>query len=157
MRRTILTGSLGSLAIAAAIAGCSGSAATPTAPAPASAPAASSVEVTVKEWSITPASTSVQAGSVTFDVSNAGPNEVHEMVVVKTDLAADAVPTKADGSIDEEGAGVTAIGEVEDVAVGSSKSVTVDLAPGKYLLLCNIVNGAEVHYQLGMHAAFEVK
>ena len=56
----------------------------------------------------------------------------------------------------EEGAGVTLIGEVEDVAVGTTKTVTLDLAAGKYVLLCNIVEEDEVHYRLGMRTAFEV-
>jgi len=157
MRRTMIIGSLGALSLAAVVAGCSGGAASPTAPPAASAPATSSVEVTLQEWAVLPATTTVSAGSVTFNVKNVGPKDVHEMVVLKTDLAPDAVPANADGSINEEGAGVEALGEVEDVAVGSTKTVTLDLAPGKYLLLCNIVDGGEVHYKLGMRTAFEVK
>jgi len=105
---------------------------------------------------VVPASASTSAGSVTFNVKNTGPKDAHEMVVIKTDLAPEALPTKADGSIDEEGAGVTAMGEVEEVAVGTSKTVTIDLAPGKYVLVCNVVDGDEIHYKLGMRTAFEV-
>jgi uncharacterized cupredoxin-like copper-binding protein len=156
MRRTMIIGSLGALSLAAVVAGCAGGAASPTAPPAASAPATSSVEVTLQEWAVLPATTTVSAGSVTFNVKNVGPKDVHEMVVLKTDLAPDAVPANADGSINEEGAGVEALGEVEDVAVGGTKTVTLDLAPGKYLLLCNIVDGDEVHFKLGMRAPFEV-
>jgi uncharacterized cupredoxin-like copper-binding protein len=156
MRRAMIIGSLGALSLAAVVAGCSSSAASPTASPAASAPAASSVEVTLQEWAVVPAATTVSAGSVTFNVKNIGPKDVHEMVVLKTDLAPDAVPANADGSINEEGAGVEALGEVEDVAVDGTKTVTLDLAPGKYLLICNIVDGDEVHYKLGMRTAFEV-
>jgi uncharacterized cupredoxin-like copper-binding protein len=154
MRRTMIIGSLGALSLAAVVAGCSGGAASPTASPAASAPA--TVEVTLQEWAVLPATTTVSAGSVTFNVKNVGPKDVHEMVVLKTDLAPDAVPANADGSINEEGAGVEALGEVEDVAVGGTKTVTLDLAPGKYLLLCNVVDGDEVHFKLGMRAPFEV-
>lgn len=118
--------------------------------------ATAAVDVTLQEWAVVPASASVAAGEVSFNAKNAGPKNTHEMVVLKTDLAPDALPTQADGSIDEERAGVTLIGEVEDVPVGSSKTVTLDLASGKYVLLCNIVDGSEVHYKLGMRTAFEV-
>lgn len=158
MRRTLIISALGAFSLAAVVAGCSGSAASPAAP---SAPAASSaratsVDVGLQEWAVVPASTSVAAGTVTFNAKNTGPTEVHEMVVVKTDLAPGALPVNADGSINEDGAGITAIGEVEDVAVGSSAALTVDLEPGKYVLLCNIVDGSDVHFQKGMRTAFEV-
>jgi len=156
MHRTTIFGSLAALSLAALVAGCSGSAASPSAPPTASAPATSTVEVSVQEWAVVPASASVRAGSVTFNVKNIGPKDAHEMVVIKTDLAPEALPTKADGSIDEEGAGVKAMGEVEEVAVNGTKTVTIDLAAGKYLLLCNIVDGTEVHFKLGMRTAFEV-
>lgn len=156
MRRTMIIGSLGVLSLAAVVAGCSSGAASPTPPPAASAPSESSVEVTLQEWAVVPSTTTVSAGSVTFNVKNIGPKDVHEMVVLKTDLAPDAVPANGDGSVNEEGAGVEALGEVEDVAVGGTKTVTLDLAPGAYLLLCNIVDGDEVHYKLGMRTAFEV-
>lgn len=142
------------IAVAAVAAACSSGSSSPSAAPSTSAPA--SVEVTLQEWAVVPASASVPAGSVTFTAKNIGPNDAHEMVVLRTDLAPGALPTQADGSIDEEGAGVTLVGEVEEVAVGTTKTVTLDLAAGKYVLLCNIVDGDEVHYRLGMRTAFEV-
>lgn len=116
------------------------------------------IAVTLQEFSIVPATASTAAGMVTFDVSNTGPDETHEFVVVKTDLAADALPTKADGSVNEEGADLSPVDEVEDVTVGTSTSLTVDLAPGNYVFICNILNedtGA-AHYHEGMRVAFIV-
>jgi uncharacterized cupredoxin-like copper-binding protein len=82
------------------------------------------------------------------------------MVILKTDLAADALPTKADGSAKEDGPGVTAVDEAESMAAGEQRSLTVALTPGQYLLICNIVqttNGQTVtHYQRGMTVAFTV-
>jgi len=161
MRRTMIIRSMGALSLAAALAACSGSSASPTAapatPAPAAtAAAASTVDVSLQEWAVVPAVTSVASGNVTFNIKNIGPTNVHEMVVVKTDLDPGALPTNADGSINEEGEGVAAIGEVEDVAIGGSAVLTLDLEPGKYVLLCNIVDGGEVHFKQGMRTAFEV-
>jgi uncharacterized cupredoxin-like copper-binding protein len=156
MRRTPLIGLPVALALAAVVAGCSSGTASPSAPPSPSGTAPAAVDVKLQEWAVVPAPASVPAGSVAFTVKNSGPNDVHEMVVVKTDLDPGALPAQADGSIDEAGAGVTAIGEVEDVEVGGTKTLTVDLAPGKYVLLCNIVDGDEVHYKLGMRAAFTV-
>jgi uncharacterized cupredoxin-like copper-binding protein len=100
----------------------------------------------------------VAAGSVTFD-ANDGPNDVHELVVFKTDLAPDALPTGADGSVDEEGEGLELIDEIEDIPVGETMSLTVDLEAGNYALICNIYDEAEQesHYQEGMRTAFTVE
>jgi len=99
----------------------------------------------VGEMTITPANSTISAGDVVFEVKNAG-TVVHEMVVLKTDLAVDALPTKADGSFDEEGAGVTALGEVADVAVGATATLPLKLEPGNYVLVCNLPG----HFTAGM-------
>src|SRR5262245_42348944 len=61
------------------------------------------VDVTVQEFAVVPATDSAPAGDVTFRVTNTGPEDTHEFVVFKTDLAPDALPTASDGSVDEEG------------------------------------------------------
>lgn len=87
-----------------------------------------------------------------------GPNDTHEFVVIKTDLAAGALPVDADGVVDEAGGGITVIGEIEDVEVGTSRAVTLNLTAGKYVLLCNIwsEDEQEAHYAEGMRTAFTV-
>ena len=65
-----------------------------------------SVDVTLQEFAVLPAQESAPAGDVTFAVTNEGPEDTHEFVVFKTDLAPDALPTASDGSVDEEGEGV---------------------------------------------------
>ena len=121
--------------------------------------AAGAVDVTVQEFAVIPASSSAAAGDVTFDVTNEGPDDVHEFVVFLTDLAPDALPTNEDGSVDEEGEGVALQGEIEDIAVGDTQSVTIDLAAGNYVLICNIYDAdeQEAHYQEGMRVAFTVE
>lgn len=119
------------------------------------------VEVALQEWAVVPGSTSIAAGEVTFDATNEGPNDPHELVVFATDLAPDALPTRDDGGVDEEGEGVTLIGEIEEFPVGESESATFTLESGSYVLICNLVEqeeGAlESHYQEGMRVGFTVE
>ena len=121
--------------------------------------AQSQVAVTLAEYQVKPVPTSVPSGSVKFEAKNIGGTE-HELHVIKTDLAPDALPTKADGSVDEEAAGVTMVDHADNIAAGSEKSLTADLTPGKYVLVCNIVqtvnNQTVSHYAKGMHIAFTV-
>ena len=78
---------------------------------------------------------------------------VHRFVVFKTDLTADKLPLAADGAtVDEAGAGpsLTLVDEVEDIAVGATPSLSVDLPAARYVLTCNV----PAHYTSGMHAEF---
>ncbi len=156
MRSSRLAVLLTPLALAAVVGGCASGSIGPSAAPPASGSSPSTVDVKLQEWAVLPASSTVRTGSVTFDVSNVGPEWGHELVVVRTDLAFDDLPTKAGGSFDEAGTGITIIGEAENVAVGASESLTLDLAPGKYVLLCNIIEDIRFHYRLGMRTPFEV-
>lgn len=118
---------------------------------------ATTVNVTLSEFEVAPEVTSAPAGSITFHVTNDGPDDIHEFVVFKTDLAADALPVAEDGSVDEEGEGVELKDEIEDIPVGDSQDVTITLDAGNYVLICNIVEAGEVHYEMGMRTAFTVE
>ena len=119
------------------------------------------VEVTLQEFAIGATPATVSAGAITFETTNSGPEDPHELVVFRTDLAPDALPTNEDGSVDEEGEGVELIGEIEEFPVGETMSATYDLEAGSYALICNIVEeedgGLESHYQEGMRLAFTVE
>jgi len=119
------------------------------------------VDVTLQEFAVRPEQDSAPAGEVTFNVGNVGPEDTHEFVIFRTDLAPDALPTAPDGSVDEEGEGVELIDEIEDIAVGATPTLTVSLDAGSYVLICNIVEdeGDEtiVHYQQGMWTGFTVE
>jgi uncharacterized cupredoxin-like copper-binding protein len=93
---------------------------------------------------------SVSAGTVEFSVTNAG-KVTHEVVVLKTDLPEGQIPADAaePGKVSED----ASVGETGDMAPGAVKNVTLDLAPGKYVLICNQPG----HYAAGMHVAFTVK
>ncbi len=115
------------------------------------------VDATLSNFQIDLDKSSAKSGEVTFNIKNNGPS-VHEFVVFKTDLARDQLPTKLENGVrivDEEGTGVEAIDEKEDIPVNSSTSLTVNLPPGKYVLLCNIPDDGG-HYRQGMDADFTV-
>ena len=115
--------------------------------------AGTAIKVDAKDFAFALDKSTGAAGSFTFTVTNAGPT-AHEFVIFKTDLATDKLPLVADKTkADEEGAGVSHIDEIGDLPVGATKTLTVDLAPGAYALICNIA----AHYSQGMYTAFTVK
>lgn len=145
-----------SLAVTAAIVlvGCSSPASSGSSSAPSSG-TGSTVTVTLTEWTLVLDKTSVPAGTVTFSVTNAGTQFQHEMVVLKTDLDPASLPVDSTGKVDE----ATSVGEVSELDMGATGSVTLDLTAGKYVLICNIVEAAgghESHYNEGMRVAFTV-
>jgi uncharacterized cupredoxin-like copper-binding protein len=133
--------------IAVAIIGVSAAACGSAASSP-SAASDGSIAVELSEWKVVPAQATSAAGSITFAIANTG-TQLHEFVVVKTDMKADSLPV-VDNKIDEST--LTPVDEVEDIAAGATPSLTVDLDAGHYVLLCNI----ETHYGQGMHADFDV-
>ena len=121
---------------------------------------ATTVAVTLQEYAVIPAPGSAPAGTVTFQAKNNGPARPHEFVVAKTALTPDKLPTKADGSVDEAGAGITLIGEIAEMAVGKTESKAFQLTSGAYVLFCNVVETSAgqplIHYKQGMRTAFTV-
>ena len=77
-------------------------------------------------------------------------------MIFKTDLAPDQLPLNAEGAVDEAGAGVTHIDEVE-VEPGQAADLAVNLEAGNYVMICNINDNNEMHYTHGMYQAFTVK
>ena len=124
--------------------GCSGSPGT----AATGVPGDGAIVTTEKDFGIALEEASTPAGSTTFDITNDGPS-THEFAVIKTDLAEGALPV--DGSTVTEG-NLDLVDEAENVAPGGGTSLTVDLEPGSYVVICNV----EGHYGAGMHAALTV-
>ena len=108
------------------------------------------VSVTLTDTGVTLAQTSVSSGPVTFKVKNAG-SIVHELVVVRTDIAQDKIQANPDepSKMSEEGTQ----GESGDLEAGLTKDFTLNLSAGKYVLMCNQPG----HYMAGMHIAFVVR
>jgi uncharacterized cupredoxin-like copper-binding protein len=117
------------------------------------------VAVTLQEFSIAVDPASISSGEVVFDASNDGPEDVHEFVVFRTELGPADLPTDETGSVVETGEGIELIGEIEDIPVGETMSVTLDLDAGSYVFICNIYDEdeQESHYQEGMRTSYTVE
>jgi uncharacterized cupredoxin-like copper-binding protein len=144
--------------VVVALAACSSDTSTTPGGGSSSTAGAQDVAVTLQEFAVSAVPTTVSAGSVTFTATNNGPDDQHEMVVIKTDLDPTALPTAENGSVDEEGAGIEAIDEIPEFDPNTTQTLTVDLEAGAYVLICNIYDEAEheSHYQKGMRLAFTV-
>ena len=118
----------------------------------ASAQASTRMTITLSEYSIMTEIPSAPAGDITFDVVNTG-DEVHEMIVFKSDADTATLPKSASnaGEVDEDKVGEY-IGGFEDVQPASLANGTLVLAPGRYILLCNLSK----HYGLGMVSTLQV-
>ncbi|HEY8488747.1 MAG TPA: hypothetical protein VIL38_06690 [Thermaerobacter sp.] len=118
---------------------------------------ASQVDVTLKEWAIEVEPAQVKAGQVYFLVTNAGPVHPHELVIIRSDAEPEELPV-VEGRVPDDQ--VEFVGEVEAFAAGSQASGVFDLEPGRYLLICNIVEGegehAVSHFEEGMVAELTV-
>ncbi|MEI6270882.1 MAG: sulfocyanin-like copper-binding protein [Chloroflexota bacterium] len=114
--------------------------------------ATANVSGTEKEWNIALDSYTHAAGSITFNLSNAG-TIAHEFLVVRTDSFASELLASVDPTtnrIDE--ALLDVVNEQPEYNPGVPGSVTVDLAPGHYVVMCNIPG----HYKAGMYSDFDV-
>ncbi len=120
---------------------------------------AAEVSVVLREWAVEPAESSVAAGEVYFLAQNEGPDDAHELVIIKSDLPVDELPTDDRGFVPEDQ--VEFIGEIEAFAPASSASGVFTLEPGRYILICNIVEleGGEweSHYLEGMRVEFTAR
>jgi uncharacterized cupredoxin-like copper-binding protein len=134
----------------------------------------STINVQVKSFDVKSSATTVRTGEITFAVTN---KDVitHEMLAVRVgdlepanpsvkvafvenkdqadflaqeQLVSQLTKTAYDETIsrlDEEK--INSLGEVTDLEGQKSNSVTLNLPPGQYLLICNITS----HFQSGMH------
>lgn len=94
---------------------------------------------------------SAPAGVVTFKVTNASKDTIHEMIVMFLAEPGRPLPyIVGDNRVDEDKSGDK--GEVSELDPGKSGSLTVPLKAGKYLLICNVAG----HYAAGMWTEFEV-
>jgi uncharacterized cupredoxin-like copper-binding protein len=113
-----------------------------------SSPATSTgLDISMSEFQFTPSNSGAEAGKVTITAKNDG-KVPHELVLLKTDRAATALPEKG-GRVDE----AASVGEIGETPAGRSGTHTFDLKPGKYVLICNLPG----HYDAGMHGTLTVR
>ncbi len=149
------------IAIAGLLAGCSTPAASTAgtgSAAPSTAAGGTAISANLKEWQIKLSSTTLSAGTITFNISNDGDKE-HEFVVRKTDLQSDKLPLNAAGQVSEDAPELKAVGvpsEAAEIKPGTKTTLTVTLQPGHYVIFCNLHVEDLLHYQKGMHTDFTV-
>jgi uncharacterized cupredoxin-like copper-binding protein len=114
--------------------------AAPAASASSGGGASTTINATEKDFAIAIDNSSVPAGSVTFKISNQGPSP-HDIGVTKQS--------------DSSKSGITGpvIKVTDPIDQGKTGSLTVDLQPGTYNVVCTIPG----HVQLGMVVALTVK
>ncbi|MFN8638020.1 MAG: hypothetical protein U0360_00830 [Dehalococcoidia bacterium] len=110
---------------------------------------AGAINIELSEFSIKASATSAPAGTVNFSAKNGGANQ-HELVVVRSTAAPGSLALNANNGVDE--AQITIVKRMDRVASGGTGSLSVDLSPGSYILLCNVGQ----HYSRGMNIAFTV-
>ena len=94
---------------------------------------------------------SVKAGKTHFVVTNWSQGIVHEMIVVAVDSPDAPLPYDYEtGRMAEDQ--IKSLGEVSDLRPNATGFLDVDLAPGSYLLICNVPG----HYAAGMVADLTV-
>jgi uncharacterized cupredoxin-like copper-binding protein len=111
------------------------------------------IDVSMRDFKLKVSRSTVPAGHVVIRVHNHGPS-THEINVDRTDLASGALPLKADGlTVDEESKALHRIDSIEQLNLGNTGDLSLNLKPGHYVLYCNL----EGHYLGGMHVGFDVR
>jgi uncharacterized cupredoxin-like copper-binding protein len=109
------------------------------------------VDVTERDFAIKATPKQVSAGSVVFQSRNRGP-DAHELIVVRE--SRQGLRLRSDGmTVSEEALKSSIVGTLEPGEAGSIRELRVHLAPGRYVLLCNMSG----HYMGGMHTVVVVK
>lgn len=117
---------------------------------------APSVKVTLndqkgKAMTITLSQATAKAGAVSFQVTNASKDLVHEFLIAPWNGAIDSLPYDAKEQAVKEDK-VRDLQGVEDMPAGSKATILLNLPAGKYVVFCNQIG----HYKMGMVAAFTV-
>jgi uncharacterized cupredoxin-like copper-binding protein len=104
------------------------------------------VRVQLMEWMVMPSKARVPAGKVTFMAMNMGKLQ-HDFVVLRTPATSGMLPMA--GAKAKE---VGLVGRTPVLRPKQTRTLTLTLRPGRYLLICNVSG----HYMQGMRAAFRV-
>jgi uncharacterized cupredoxin-like copper-binding protein len=103
---------------------------------------------TLRDDSITLSPVSLGAGQLTIEGTNDGTlTHEFEVFAVPESVDANALPLDGDTADASE---LEVVDEVEDIAPGTSATLSLDLEPGTYAVICNLPG----HYANGMHATF---
>ncbi len=119
---------------------------------------APTLDVTVRSFAVEADPTTIDGGAVSVEALNDS-RTAHEMLIVRAEDVEDLPVT--DGALDEGALADDAIaGRIEGVEPQASCPATFELDAGRYLLLCNLVEGEgaarTAHLQEGMVTAITV-
>jgi uncharacterized cupredoxin-like copper-binding protein len=103
----------------------------------------------LSDYKITTDHDSVAAGHIVFGIRNHA-SMLHEVKIIKTELAPDQLPIDQGAAKAKEDGLAT---QLLNIPGGASRKLVAELVPGKYVVICNVAG----HYQLGMRVALEVK
>lgn len=116
------------------------------------------VDVTITDGSLELGTDEVLAGTVQFDVTNAG-EEPHELLIV-FDAVAGELALEDEGGVDETALVDQVAGSLSLFPADSTCSGTFELPPGTYTVLCNVVEPRdgvnESHFESGEFAELVV-
>jgi len=138
-------GALGALAaVATVLTACGSGGGTP----------AQVVSVNERDFVIMASPKVVDAGDVVFRDHNHGP-DAHEMIVARVPGKSGLhLPFRSDGlTVSEEALQRATVGALEPGEAGSVRELRVHLAPGRYVLFCNMAG----HFMAGMETVVTVR
>jgi len=104
--------------------------------------AESDVTVSLRDDAIVAIPATADAGSITFEATNDG-TTTHELEVFGGNADPSSLGIENDEAVTD---GLTLLDEAEEITPGSTKTFTVDLDPGRYVLMCNLPG----HFANGM-------
>jgi hypothetical protein len=115
------------------------------------------VTVKLAEFSVHATPDAVPAGTIGFVAENQG-SIFHELVVVRWDGDPGKLPLNDAGGADQTKFKEDIVGRIDDFMAHKTCRVSFDLDPGRYALICNLVDdGFTPHYSQGMYTAFTVR
>ena len=100
------------------------------------------IYVQLGDYWVAPSVATVRARKVTFYATNVG-KVPHELMVERMPIKFDSPMHPTEDA---------ALGMIEDMDAGQSGRMTLNLAPGRYMLFCNVTG----HYAAGQHTGFRV-
>ncbi len=100
----------------------------------------------------------LSAGSVTFNVSNDGPDFPHALTIVRADSVDDLTYLDTNGAVDMDAIDAADIIGSTSVPMdaGTAEDLTVDLEAGNYVFFCPIQNDTQSHVGAGQIVAVSV-
>jgi hypothetical protein len=97
--------------------------------------------------------TTLTPGRHTISFTNAG-GQPHELLMFKTSLPANRLPVDASGNVIEDSPLMHQVLDSGDgLPAGHTQSLTVQLEPGHYAVICNLPG----HYHFGMYLDLTVR